>query len=80
MQKIFFLFVSIFSLIFTGVAWAHGHGFSHHDGRYYDDSGRYQGRVDSSGRHYDSSGRYLGREDANGRFYDNTGRYRGQVR
>ena len=40
------------------------------DTRYYDDHGRYQGRVDSSGRHYDEHGRYQGRQDANGRYYD----------
>ena len=29
--------------------------------RYYDDSGRYMGRMDDSGRMYDKSGRYQGR-------------------
>ena len=29
--------------------------------RYYDDSGRYMGRMDDSGRMYDKSGRYKGR-------------------
>lgn len=29
--------------------------------RYYDESGRYMGRMDDSGRMYDKSGRYQGR-------------------
>jgi hypothetical protein len=49
------------------------------DGRIYDNSGRYQGRVDSNGRHYDRSGRYQGRIDDNGRIYDSSGRYQGRV-
>ena len=47
-------------------------------GKYYDRSGRYQGRVDAKGRSYDQSGRYQGRQDAKGRFYDRTGRYQGR--
>lgn len=80
MRKLSLLLISFFSLLFAGLAQAHGHHNYHHDGRYYDRSGAYEGRMDDSGRMYDQSGRYMGREDSNGRFYDNTGRYQGQVR
>ena len=46
--------------------------------RYYDESGRYMGRMDDSGRMYDKSGRYQGRVSEDGRFYDNSGRYQGR--
>lgn len=95
MKKLISLFAVFFATILFSSAWAHGHGFTHHDGRYYDDAGRYEGRIDNgriydstgrysgridhNGRRYDSSGRYLGRTDKSGRVYDNSGRYQGRV-
>ena len=73
MRKLAYLLLSLFSLTIAATAFAHGHGFSHHDGRYYDHAGRYEGRIDN-GRIYDQSGRYQGRIDANGRQYDSSGR------
>ena len=48
------------------------------DKRFYDEQGRYQGKVDDSGRFYDRQGRYQGKVDDNGRFYDRQGRYQGK--
>lgn len=78
MRQLFWTIAALLSLI-CFPATAHDVLRHHDDGRYYDNSGRYQGRVDANGRHYDSSGRYLGREDDNGRFYDQSGRYQGRV-
>ncbi len=47
-------------------------------GRWYDDKGHYQGRIEENGRMYDASGRYLGYRRENGRQYDSHGRYQGQ--
>lgn len=46
--------------------------------RYYDESGRYMGRMDDSGRMYDINGRYQGRISQDGRFYDKSGHYQGR--
>ena len=59
MKALIYLLTSFFTILLSVSAWAHGHGFSHHDGRYYDDSGRYEGRIDN-GRMYDNTGRYRG--------------------
>ena len=45
------------------------------DKRFYDEQGRYQGKVDDSGRFYDRQGRYQGKVEDNGRFYDSHLRY-----
>ena len=55
MRKPLLLLISLFSLLFTGVVHAHGHHYYHHDGRYYDRSGAYEGRMDN-GFFYDQSG------------------------
>ena len=46
--------VSLFSLFVLGT-------YAIAAERYYDESGRYMGRMDDSGRMYDKSGRYQGR-------------------
>ena len=63
--------VSLFSLFVLGT-------YAIAAERYYDESGRYMGRMDDSGRMYDKSGRYQGRVSEDGRFYDNSGRYQGR--
>jgi hypothetical protein len=63
--------VSLFSLFVLGI-------YAIAAERYYDESGRYMGRMDDSGRMYDKSGRYQGRVSEDGRFYDNSGRYQGR--
>ena len=65
--------VSLFSLFVLGT-------YAIAAERYYDESGRYMGRMDDSGRMYDKSGRYQGRVSEDGRFYDNSGRYQGRQR
>lgn len=47
--------------------------------RYYDDSGRYQGRMTEDGRGYNKQGQYQGRISENGRMYDKSGRYQGRI-
>ncbi len=56
------------------------------DAKYYDASGRYQGRTTNDGhgqtKTYDRSGRYQGRTVRQGRtikIYDRSGRYQGRV-
>lgn len=53
--------VSLFSLFVLGT-------YAIAAERYYDESGRYMGRMDDSGRMYDKSGRYQGRVSEDGRF------------
>lgn len=46
--------------------------------RFYDETGKYQGRVQDNGRIYDEQGRYQGRIERN-RLYDEAGEYRGRI-
>lgn len=47
--------------------------------RYYDESGRYMGRMDDSGRYYDNCGRYQGRMTEDSRGYNKHGQYQGRI-
>ncbi len=64
--------VSLFSLFVLGI-------FAIAAERYYDESGRYMGRMDDSGRMYDKSGRYQGRMTEDGRGYNKQGQYQGRI-
>lgn len=46
--------------------------------RFYDEQGRYQGRILENGRIYNSRGEYQGRIEGD-RLYDEQGKYRGRV-
>jgi sporulation protein YlmC with PRC-barrel domain len=46
--------------------------------RLYDETGKYQGRVQDNGRIYDETGKYQGRIESN-RLYSDEGEYRGRI-
>ena len=48
--------------------------------KYYDNNGRYLGRMDSDGRLYGADGRYQGRINRDGRVSDDKGSFSGTIR
>lgn len=65
------LIYGLVSLLFMSVAPARAD-------RIYDETGKYQGRIQDNGRIYDETGEYQGRIERR-RLYDETGEYRGRI-